>query len=145
MTQITDLVGYAKKHNLLDDAERMMQLLDGLAALTAVCHGNSFRSGWWTDPNTGKEQIWNFGEKIALVHSELSEALEGKRKNKMDEHLPHRLSIEVELGDAVIRIFDLAGKLGLNLGEAIIEKLEYNAKRPDHKLENRKKSDGKKF
>ena len=38
--------------------------------------------------------------------------------------------VEVELADAVIRIADLAGALGLDLGGAIAEKLEYNRNRP---------------
>jgi hypothetical protein len=52
---------------------------------------------------------------------------------------------EVELADAVIRIFDLAGGYGLDLGGALAEKLEYNASRADHKPENRKDLFGKKF
>jgi NTP pyrophosphatase (non-canonical NTP hydrolase) len=53
--------------------------------------------------------------------------------------------IEVELADAVIRIADLCGSMGLDLGGAITEKMEYNAKREDHKIENRKLDNGKKF
>ena len=67
---------------------------------------------------------------IALVHSELSEALEASRKNLMDDKLPHRLGLEVELADAVIRIFDMCGGLGINLEDAIKEKLEFNRSRP---------------
>lgn len=53
--------------------------------------------------------------------------------------------VEVELADAVIRIFDLAGGMGYDLAGALFEKLEYNKTRLDHKLENRNKSNGKKF
>lgn len=63
----------------------------------------------------------------------------------MDDHLPDRPMIEVELADAVIRIADLAGYLGLDLGGAIMAKLEYNRRRADHKLENRAKQGGKAF
>lgn len=62
----------------------------------------------------------------------------------MDEHLPHRKMGEVELADAVIRIADIAGFLGYDLGGAIAEKLEYNKVRPDHKIENRLAEGGKK-
>lgn len=85
------------------------------------------------------------GTMIALCHSELSEALEGVRKDLMDDHLPHRKMVEVELADAVIRIFDLAMKLELNLGVAIAEKHEYNATREDHKKEVRAQAGGKQF
>ena len=80
-----------------------------------------------------------------LVVSEVAEAMEGHRKNLPDDKLPHRPMVEVELADAVIRIADLAGALGLDLGGAIAEKLAFNATRPDHKPENRKQAHGKKY
>lgn len=87
----------------------------------------------------------NFGEAIALCHSELSEALEGHRKDLMDDKLPHRKMAEVELADCIIRIFDLACGFGFDLGGAFAEKMAYNAVREDHKLENRMKEGGKKY
>lgn len=87
----------------------------------------------------------NVGEMLCLVHSEISEALEGHRKNLQDDKLPHRKQIEVELADAIIRIFDIAQGLGLDLGGAYEEKMAYNAKREDHKIENRLKEGGKKY
>ena len=84
-------------------------------------------------------------QKLALCHSELSEGLEGDRKGLMDDKLPHRKMIEVELADAVIRAADLAGALGLDLGGAIAEKLAFNANRPDHKPENRAAAGGKAY
>lgn len=79
-----------------------------------------------------------------LIVTEIAEAKEGFRKNLMDEHLPNRPSIEVELADAIIRIADLAGALDLDLAGAIVDKIEYNANRADHKIENRKLENGKK-
>ena len=81
--------------------------------------------------------------RIALMHSELSEALEGLRKDKQDDHLPHLKSVAVEMADTLIRIFDHCGKNGIPLEQAIMEKLEYNASRADHKPENRAKEGGK--
>lgn len=106
-------------------------------AMVAECHGRSFRAGWYHDPVTGERIVRNVGEMIALIHSELSEGLEGVRKNLKDTHLPERPSIEVELADALIRICDLAGYLKLNLGDAYREKLIYNETREDHKRETR--------
>lgn len=105
------------------------------------CHQASKDAGWWED-GTG---LYVCGTKIALIHSEISEALEGLRKNKLDEHLPDLFSIQVELADALIRIFDLAGALNISLGEPWKRKLDYNAQRADHKIENRLKSGGKRF
>ncbi len=114
--------------------------------LTCQCHGAAAHAGWWdgldpTDPNF-KHVV---GTKLMLCVSEIAEAMEGHRKSKMDDHLPHRAMVEVELADAVIRIADLAGKLGLDLGGAIAEKMAYNAVRPDHKPENRRAAGGKAY
>ena len=71
--------------------------------------------------------------------------MEGARKGLMDNHLKHKSMMEVELADAVIRIFDLAESRNFNLGETIYEKLEYNKSRADHKFANRLQKGGKKF
>lgn len=88
---------------------------------------------------------FNVGEKLMLIVSEVAEAMEGHRKNLMDDKLPHRSMVEVELADTVIRIFDLAGAMKLDLGGAMEEKLNFNKTRPDHKLENRIKDGGKSY
>jgi len=102
------------------------------------CYNQSKQAGWHD-----KER--EIGTMLMLIVSEVSEAMEGDRKGLMDDHLPHRKMIEVELADAIIRIGDLAGKLGLDLGGAIDEKLAYNLNRPDHKKENRLKEGGKNY
>jgi len=100
---------------------------------------------WWHDPRTGEPLQRNVSEMLMLTVSELSEAMEGHRKNKMDDHLPHRKMLEVELADAMIRILDLGYGLGLDVAGAMMEKLEYNVNREDHKPENRLKPGGKAF
>lgn len=118
---------------------------EGLKLAVADCHGASVRAGWYTNPKTGEKIERNKGEMIALMHSELSEMLEGVRKNKMDDHLPHRTSEEVEAADLLIRLFDYAGYSGLDLAGAYAEKRAYNDSRADHKPENRAKEGGKAF
>ena len=109
-----------------------------------ACHLVAAGSGWWHDKD-GNPLERNVGELLCLVHSEVSEAMEGFRKNLMDDKLPHRKMAEVELADTIIRIFDMAEKHKFDLAGAIVEKLHYNANRADHKPENRAKESGKKF
>ena len=133
-----------------------MQVEYAAETLRINCHYPAKRAGWWTDLANGQDHIaeiktgTRFGkalvaEKLCLIHSEISEGMEGHRKNLQDDKLPHRSMLEVELADAVIRIFDLAGALGLDMGAAIAEKLAFNAQRPDHKPENRQAAGGKAY
>ena len=132
----------------------MENFKQALNELSQDIHQRNVAAGWWTDIKTGQTLLGkdehgrdrrNVPELLCLVHSEISEAMEGYRKNLMDDKLPHRSMLEVELVDCIIRICDLAGAHNLDLGGALVEKLEYNSKREDHKVENRLKSDGKKF
>jgi hypothetical protein len=121
--------------------------------LQFACFQAALTRGWWTDLETGmllnsvrgQPPKVNVPEKLMLIVSEIAEAMEGHRKGLTDDKLPARPMLEVELADAVIRIFDLGGGLSLDLGGAIAEKLAYNATREDHSLEHRKAEGGKKF
>src|SRR5690606_6446752 len=118
--------------------EKELTVFDSVNELTNFCHNQSKNAGWHDSP---REE----GTMIALIHSEVSEAMEGLRKDLMDDHLANRKMAEVELADAIIRICDFAGMKGYDLGGAIKEKLAYNLNRADHKRENREKDGGKKF
>lgn len=115
------------------------QIRDAAEILKITCHVAA--KTWWKEGDT--ENPLMFSNKLCLVHSEISEAMEGDRKNLMDDKLPHRPMREVELADAVIRIFDMAGAFKLDIAGAIVEKLAYNAKRLDHKPEHRAGVGGK--
>lgn len=114
-----------------------------LNGLAAACHKANLK--WWQNPETGKEIDRNKGELLMLIVSEVAEAMEGERKNLMDDKLPHRKMAEVELVDALIRIFDYAGAYGYDLQGAFDEKMAFNASREDHTHEARLKANGKKF
>jgi hypothetical protein len=119
-------------------------MTDGpLNTLAKDCHEANAK--WWTDPRTGQRIERNKGELLCLIHSEISEAMEGERKNLMDDKLPHRKMAEVELADALIRIFDYAGAFGYDLDGAVAEKRAFNAQRADHSYEARLAPNGKKW
>ena len=114
-----------------------------LNELSAIVHTANIK--WWQNMETGEPIKRNKGELLALIHSEISEALEGERKNLMDDKLPHRKMAEVELADAIIRILDYAGGFGYDLQGAFDDKMAYNATRKDHTHEARMIAGGKQF
>lgn len=133
------LVGENAKQMALSDLNDCKEtLIAGVGVLQDLCFRLSRASGWHIKPVED-------GTRIALMHSELSEALEGLRRDRMDDKLTHRKMVEVELADTIIRILDFSGLKGYDVAGAIIEKLVFNASREDHKLENRQKEGGKSF
>jgi NTP pyrophosphatase (non-canonical NTP hydrolase) len=144
-----------------DGAPDRSELAAGIERLVGACHGASVRAGWWRHAPTGldlarvvrapqgpfEELLAGalVAQKLCLTHSEVSEAMEGDRKGLQDDKLPSRPMMEVELADAVIRIADLAGVKGYDLGGAIVEKMAFNAQRPDHKAEHRAAAGGKRY
>jgi NTP pyrophosphatase (non-canonical NTP hydrolase) len=124
------------------NATDITKIVQGLTILTEMAHAESTKAGWWNEMDGHPLAV---PAKLCLVHSEISEAMEAHRKGLMDDKLPHRQGIEVELADALIRIGDLAGSLGLDLGSAVVEKMLFNRMRADHKPENRVAAGGKKY
>lgn len=176
-----------------------------LNELATELHSYHREAGWWNSINTGQFYKRPWPMLRILIVTELAEAIEGTRKNLMDDKLKHRFMPEVEMADAAIRILDAMGGYGLHfatfarwryedyiktfankddfivqdlldgiiaalyhsssmapnlnvavwrivcfcrymnydLWGAVAEKHEYNMKRADHKVENRKKTGGK--
>jgi NTP pyrophosphatase (non-canonical NTP hydrolase) len=88
-----------------------------LNKLAKECH--EANQTWWHDPKTGERLERNKGELLMLIVSEISECMEGERKNLQDDKLIHRKMAEVELADALIRIFDYAGAYGYDLDKSL--------------------------
>jgi NTP pyrophosphatase (non-canonical NTP hydrolase) len=120
----------------------MKSYQDSIADIAMIIHQLNKR--WWFDKD-GNKLNRNKGELLALIHSEVSECLEGERKGLMDDHLPYRKMAEVELADIFIRLLDYAEGFGYDIAGAIVEKLFYNNSRKDHTYEEREKANGKKF
>ena len=124
----------------LTDLQMITEYLNELAK---ICRAEADK--WYHNPLTGEPIELNHGERFALMHSEISEAMEAHRKGLMSDHLPKRTGVEEELADALIRIFDYCGDNNLDIGGAFVEKMQYNRQREDHTNTARLAPGGKKF
>ncbi len=95
----------------------------------------SVEKGWWHDDN-GIIVNRNIGELLALIHSEVSEALEDWRNGKPINVMTLRAKdgkpegFPSEMADIFIRVADMCGHFKINLESALEEKLAYNKTRP---------------
>lgn len=89
---------------------------DELRMMVEEAHKTAIDKGWW-------EKDRNNYELLALVHAEVSEAVEAYRKG--DE-----AHVVEELADVLIRIFDLCGARGYDLEGAVRRKMDFNKTRP---------------
>jgi hypothetical protein len=131
------------------DREELAEAARALDTLSRIIHARNIRAGWWKFDENGNKIERNMGELLCLVHSEISEAMEGDRKGLQDDKLPQYPMLIVELIDALVREFDILGneceKAGLSVADVFMAKIDYNATRADHKPENRALEGGKKY
>lgn len=143
-------------------------IIENITNLANQIRQQNTNAGWWNDLEAIKEvakdkQLKNkldaiFGkdfvehyitllksQKLALIHSEVSEALEGLRKNLNDNHLPNVKMFDAELADVFIRTLDVISVFGKDFAKTVIDKCDYNNTRTDHHPENRCKAHGKQF
>ena len=91
--------------------------------LAKQVYTNAVNHGFW-------KETPNDGERMALIHAEIIEALEALREgNPSSSKIMEFSNLEEELADAVIRIMDYAFGKDLDIAGAILAKIEYNKSR----------------
>lgn len=100
-----------------------------LQEMQRLAHENSRAKGFWPEKNVDHNAI---AVRLALIHSEVSEALEAVRKSDMASREVNGKpeGFPSELADVVIRTVDLSEALGIDLEAEILKKMAYNSTRP---------------
>lgn len=142
------------KYSINGDIQAGLEFARRFSDVQEAVHRMAKEKGWWDRPEILEKAVTalhqsqalnpielahlaalgdrNTGEALALMHSEISEALEVFRKDPglKDAKCPDHLAVEVELADCIIRIMDFAGANGLDIAGAICAKVNFNATRP---------------
>ena len=99
-----------------------------LNAYRDICHANARSKGWYDGP---RER--NIGEQLMLVVTEVAEAMEDLRDGKMSLSYDENgkpTGVPIEIADVMIRLFDLAGYLRIDIDDAVDTKIAFNETRP---------------
>ena len=120
-------------YDVTDGKDWIMTTTDTLAAdinrLAGICHEEMSGNGRWRpSPSRPMKELGanSVLETFAFLHRSLGDAMTGHCRQLPDRHLKNRRMVEGELADVMIRLGDLAGQLGIDLGGAVVEKLELN-------------------
>ena len=129
---MTDIPANRGMVNRLTDVltgEEIANISGALSSLSRAMHMISVDSGFW-DGELLDGVDRNDAEAIALMHSELSEALEALRKPGPDKHCPEFNALDVEFADLLIRLFDFCGGRHIDIAGSLLAKAEFNCTRP---------------
>jgi NTP pyrophosphatase (non-canonical NTP hydrolase) len=134
------------KHKTIPELAKLLPRLADVPIFQKLVHENAVAHGWWDKSKTcekkaepGVEPVLTYiqtevvSSKLALIHSEVSEALEAVRLGNfisfVDPDTGKPEGMAIELADVIIRIFDLAESLGLDIEEALRAKHSFNVSR----------------
>ncbi len=119
-------------------SKRKVDMRLSLNEMADAAYKNSASKGFWDDHKTGNLPAETIASKLALIHSEVSEALEDARDGNMKTRFLSETGKEgkpvgfpSELADIIIRVGDLAKRLGIDLEDEVTTKMVYNATRPN--------------
>jgi NTP pyrophosphatase (non-canonical NTP hydrolase) len=125
----------------MDTKEEFTSFIKAFNKIAELANTTAVTKGFWDDRinlvQNAPECLRGFAEKtvegaaLALIHSEISEALEASRHgNPPDDKIKDFSGVEAELADAIIRIMDLCHYRGWRVAEALVEKMNFNSTRP---------------